>query len=375
MKRIALVVPYYDAPFYAGIGRYIALRRNWRVSRFAWFDSMPRSLDPFPFDGIIVQLFKQTLFDDIQKTGRPAVNVSDFRTDWPIPHVFSDNRAIGQMGAQHLLERGFKRLAFAASRGNIWSDLREEGFCQVVGKAGLPCSTLVMDGRGAPVMSQRRDSFVEWLRQQIKPFGVMAANDATARILLEIALDSGIKVPEDMAIVGVDNSVIACDLVELPISSIEPDFARIAFEAATMLDRQMQGEKLSNEPVLIPPMGVNIRQSTDVMAIEDPEVSQALSFIRINLADVNILDHLVEEVARSRRWVERRFRKVLGRSLMEEVMRARLSRAQQLLRETDLPMPEVASFSGFTDLNHLGRSFKRELSMTPTAYRKAFRFT
>lgn len=374
-KRVNIVAPHPGTEFLAGIARHIRLRRDWRV------DFLNLSVGPFdpvhrwPHDGIIAQLFMDELGRSILESGKPVVNFSDSHDDWPFPSVHSDNHAIGALGAEHLLERGFRQLGYVLHPGSRYAEDRGEGFAAAAARAGARCETLLLEPQETAGRTVGVRRILEWLTDLPRPMGIGACHDGLARYTVEACLDNGIAVPEEVAVVGVDNSVGTCELVEVPISSVIPDATRIAYECAQLLDQLLRGEAVPNGARLVPPVGVAVRQSTDIVAVGDAEVARAVRYVREHLRDQDVLGGLLEDTARSRRWLERRFRDALGRSIMDEVIRVRLAKARELLRETDLPMPAIAAAAGFTDLNHLGRSFRRVLGINPTAYRAQYRIT
>jgi LacI family transcriptional regulator len=188
-------------------------------------------------------------------------------------------------------------------------------------------------------------------------------------------LDAGLRVPEDVAVVGVDNDELICETSRVPLSSVAVSAERIGFEAASLLERMMKGEAVDVGPLCIPPQGVVVRQSSDVLAIEDENVADALRYIADNahkpIGVEDVLDHLTI----SRRQLEKRFQTVLGRSPAAEIRRIRIEKAKHLMDSTNLPLSRIAERSGFHDVSFLGKSFRRETGMTPTQYRRRTRPT
>ncbi|MCX7935340.1 MAG: substrate-binding domain-containing protein, partial [Planctomycetota bacterium] len=232
------------------------------------------------------------------------------------------------------------------------------------------------DGPHADNADSEREKIelLDWLRALGRPAGILAANDVRARKLLDICQSAGIKVPEDVAIVGVDNDPLICLTARPTLSSIALPFERIGYEAAELLDRMMHGEALPEKPIVFPPLGVMARDSTDIVAIEDLVVSRALYFLRQH-ADKDIsMDDVANALGVNRRTLERRFAKQVGRSLHQELTRLRIEISRRLLSETDLPMPDVARRSGLTSATQLSVIFRRETGWTPREYRRRFRY-
>jgi len=179
----------------------------------------------------------------------------------------------------------------------------------------------------------------------------------------------GVPVPDEVAVVAVDNDELLCELAHPPLSSVIPNTRRTGYEAAALLDRLMNGGRARGETHLIPPLGVATRQSTDVLAIEDPHVSRAVRYIREHACDgINVRD-VLRAVPQSRRLLEARFKKLLGRTPHEEILRVQLRRVKQLLTETDLPLETIAERTGFAHPEYLSVVFRREVGQPPSRYR------
>ena len=209
----------------------------------------------------------------------------------------------------------------------------------------------------------------KWLADLPKPIGVMACFDIQAQQLLDACREEDIAVPEQVAVIGVDNDHLLCELAMPPLSSVIPDSFRSGYEAASLLDRIMRGESIAANAYLVDPLGIETRQSTDVLAISDPDVAQAARFIReyacsgINVADV------LQEVPLSRRVLESRFQKLLGRTPHEEIVRYRISRVKRLLAESDFSLAEIAERTGFRHVEYLTVAFKKQVGVPPSVYR------
>jgi LacI family transcriptional regulator len=211
--------------------------------------------------------------------------------------------------------------------------------------------------------------FQDWVRSLPKPAAVFTCNDLWGLQLAETCRQLGYGVPEDVAILGVQDDDLLCELARPPLSSIAIPAERIGFEAAAMLDRLLARPRLRPPPLLFPPLGVVNRQSTDILAVSDPQVATAVRFIQERAHQPLLVEDVLQAVSISRRALERRFRQALHRTLGEEIRRAHLERARELLARTSLAMSAVAQRSGFTDGKHLATVFRQETGVTPTAYR------
>jgi len=209
-----------------------------------------------------------------------------------------------------------------------------------------------------------------WLARLPKPIGIMACYDIRAQQLLDLCRELDIAVPEQVAVIGVDNDRLLCDLASPPLSSVIPNAHRSGYEAASLLDSLMQGVNVPAVAHLIKPLGVEARQSTNILAIDDPDVAKALRFIREHANEgINVSD-VLRNVPISRRVLEHRFRQCLGRSPHEEILRLKVQRIRQLLQESDLSLQEIALQTGFEHVEYLSTVFKRETGSSPRAFRK-----
>jgi LacI family transcriptional regulator len=279
---------------------------------------------------------------------------------------------IGQMAAEYFLEKGFHHFAFAGvARDALWAKRREEGFLQRLTEAGYDCSI-----HRLPEVTRDRHwdrqliQLKKWLQSLPKPVAVLACDDDRGREVLEACQDASLAVPEDVAVLGVDNDELLCEISDPPLSSIALDTQRGGYEAAAALDRLMAGQPVSNRRILVEPTRVVSRRSTDVFALQDRPIAMAVRFINDHVRhSIGVID-VMRYVGLSRRTLEVRFRKVMGRSVLEEITRSRLERARHLLLETDLPIQAVAESVGLKDANYLARVFHRETGMSPTAFRR-----
>jgi len=331
-------------------------------------DDPPAWLKGWKGDGILARIETPKIAQAVVRAKVPCVDLSAARLLPTLPWVETNDAEIAGMAAGHLLERGFKHFAFCGDSRFNWSLWREHHFAKRVREAGYDCRVYSVKGGSGDLAAERR-TLVSWLRSLPKPVGIFAGYDIRGREVLDACRQTGLAVPDDVAVLGVDNDELLCELAVPPLSSVIPNTRRAGYEAAALLERWMSGEKVAPEPHLIPPVGVAARQSTDVLAIEDREVVRALQFIRAHACEgINVADVLAA-VKMSRRVLEQRFRKLLGRSPHEEILHLKLTRVQQLLSETDLPLYVIAERTGFEHVEYLSVAFKRELGMTPRQFR------
>ncbi|WP_437225922.1 substrate-binding domain-containing protein [Planctomicrobium sp. SH661] len=356
-----------------GIIRYIREHHPWSVylpeqGRRA---DAPAWLSQWRGDGIIARIETQEIANIVKQTGLPVVDVSAARLIEGIPWAETDDSVIAGMAAQHLLERGFRNLAFCGDASFNWSVWREQHFVAAVRQHGYTChthSTSPAHGPGTS-WSHEKKQLAKWLQKLPRPVGIFACYDIRAQLLLDICRELNISVPEEMAVLGVDNDRLLCDLATPPLSSVIPNAHHTGYLAAELLDRMMSGESVPPEAHRVRPLGVQTRQSTDILAIDDPHVAAALRFIRARACQgINVSD-VLDAVPLSRRALESRFRKILGRTPHEELIRLRIDRVRQLLSETELSLAEIADLAGFTHVEYLSVAFKRETGLSPREFR------
>lgn len=347
----------------SGMGRFANQHGGWSLSMVP---SWERDLDGLlhQVQGVLVQANSDWLIAAIQKSGRLVVNVADTFPEYPFPTVISDNLTIGQLAAEHLLDRGFRNLAFLGTEG-WYAARRQEGF----GAAAERCDVRV-DVMGVDrVVATSQRAIGQWLSALPKPVGLMAANDVVARTAARICRSLEIRVPVDVAIIGVDNDELICELYDVPLTSVAVAAERIGFSAAALLADLLAGKKPPEKTVLVPPVGVVGRQSTDVLALSDPLVAQAVQYIREHLRQRLTVQQLLRSTNASRRQLEQRFLKALGRTPAAEIRRQRVAQAKYLLATTDIAIATIATDCGFPDAPRLTKVFRRQTGMTPLQYR------
>jgi LacI family transcriptional regulator len=382
--RVALLIESsrtYGRGILRGIGRYAHIRGPWSFfSQERDLDSgIPDWLKSWKGDGIIARIEGRRTAKALFCLGRPVVDVSGNCAFESIPAFDTDARAVAQLAADFFLRSGFRHLAYCGYRGIPFSDRREAAFCQYLAERGhkvrvfsspLICypSTHIQAVEQSGLAAEK--AIARWLRNQPRPLGLLACNDVRAQQILNACRVHGLKVPEAVAVVGVDNDDVLCGLCEPPLSSIEPDTERLGYAAAELLDKLMKGDKPKVETVQIPPLRVVERASTDIVAIDDPITVQAVRYIRDHVGDGIGVKDVLAHLGRSRTDLEKRFRRWLNNSVRNEIIRRRMDRACSLLRQSRLPVNEVSRAAGFNTTTHLCRLFQRHLRQTPTQYRR-----
>ena len=287
----------------------------------------------------------------------------------------TDDVQIGRMAAEYFIGKNFRNFAFFGYRNIAWSQTRGHSFSERLAQAGFTTHSLAQSGlESMNTRSKRsgRSALGEWLRDLPKPLAVMACNDDRALDVCDACETLGLHVPHEVAILGVDNDDLACDLANPPLSSIAVNNERAGYEAAALLDQLMSGNKSVKKHIIAIPTHIVTRQSTDIFAVADQEVVNAFRFIQQHSTEDIHVDDVVRAVPLSRRVLESRFRKTVGRSILSEIRRARVEQVVQMLVETNLPISEIANNLSYSGIEHIARYFRREKGMSLIEYRRQF---
>jgi LacI family transcriptional regulator len=360
-----------------GISTYIRENGPWlvQIEQRSIYDPPPYWLKNWHGDGIISRVDWAEVFEIGRKHGIPVVDLNECVIDLNLPGLINDHLEIGRLGAEHLMERGFTHFGFIGSRGLPWSDGRRDGFARSLAARNQSFAEYQSRSKGSRDFRHHKweietHQVGDWVAKLPKPAGIMAANDFHAMQLLDACRLVGVAVPEQAAVIGVDNEDSLCELTVPPLSTVVPGAFQMGREAAALLDALMQGKSPPKRKILVPPQGVITRASTDVMAITDPVVARAIKFIRLHACDGIRIDDVLREVLVSRTVLQNRFRESLGRSLHDAIQDVRLQRAKELLIETALPLADVAERAGFKHLQYFMAVFKDLTETTPAQFRR-----
>ena len=378
--QVALIIESsvsYGRSILQGIARYMSSHHRWSV----YFEQHelgappPAWLDSSHWDGILCRPTDPTLARRLRRMKVPVVDLNDLYENLKFPWVGSNHRAIGCIGANHFIERGFRHFAFCGFSNELWAAERRNGFCEVVREkeASVPVYESAWRGSTVPRWDLELEQIEKWVRDLPKPVGIMACNDARAVHVLDACHQAGIVVPEEVAVVGVDNEEIFCELSNPPLSSVAPDAERIGYQAAELLDTLMSGQPPPSRRILVEPLRVVTRRSSDTLATRDRTVAAAIRFINEQALHGCSVSEVTKHVRTSRSFLERKFRQVLKRSPQAEIRRVQGSRIKQLLAETDFTLEKISELSGFEHPEYMSVVFKRMFQMTPGAYRKQMR--
>ena len=296
-----------------------------------------------------------------------------------LPQVGVSDQAIGVMAATHLLECRFEHFGFFGLPDDASSQGRCDGFRKSLADHKQQVDVLDFT-KAYPVVKQDFPAVLEfdemlhrWLAWLAKPVAIFAFNDTLAFWASSACQHLGLSVPEEVAILGVNNEQASCLGAFQPLSSIRLPAEQLGRVATKTLDQLMTGDTQSNQPVFLQPMGVRARASTNILNITDPLVAQAVRYIRDNAHHKITVIHVLDELLVSRRNLEQRFKNTIGRTPFAEIRRVQIETAKQLLSDSDMRMKTIASQAGFCNSVHLSREFKRIVGKTPTTYRNQFR--
>lgn len=365
-----------------GIVRYARLHGPWRlyVTPGDFEQALPH-MNQWGGTGVIARIETAKTARAIIRSGLPTIAL-DVSQNLPMKlpelsrfsEIASDSHAAARLAAEHLIERGFRQFAYVGEPRRLWSKNRERGFRHRLRESGYEPIVYQPPVRRAPMPWDREQaSLASWLAQLPKPIGLMACNDDRGRQVLDGCRAAGIAVPLEIAVIGVDNDELLCELSDPPLSSVALNAEAGGYRAAALLDRMMRGRVRKPQRLVVEPLGVVQRRSTEASAVADPEVALALEFIHNHAVEQVGVDDVIRQVNISRRALELKFRDAVGRTPYQELHRVRLNRARQILLETDLPIPKVAVAAGFSSGAYLAQVFRQHLGKTPAQFRREHR--
>jgi LacI family transcriptional regulator len=357
----------------AGIGRYLREHDCWAVILEPRdLDVSPEWLNDWKGDGIIARLRNKSFVAAMAAAGVPVVDVLGDCRDPRFPLVHIDNASIARLAFDHLLARGFRHFGFVGLRNINWSEERCNPFGEraAAENCTLAVCRLPYTSSLGRSLERERKQLIAWLEKLPRPAGIMVCNDQWGQFVLETCRQRDVVVPEEFAVIAVDNDEALCAVCNPPLSSVEPLHEDAGYEAARLLDHLMQGGKLPEGPTLLSGGRIVGRRSSDVQAVDDPDVATAIRYIYEHACDGLTVEDVVRFLAVSRSTLQRRFPAMVGRSIHDEILRVRLERAQQLLTTTTMPIGQIARKAGFRHQEYMGVVFRRVLGLTPLEARQ-----
>ena len=380
MRHVAILVETaraYGRGVIRGIARYNRQQGHWSTyfQPQGLGDLPPPWLRKWKGDGIIARIDNATTARVVAQVGVPVVNLRGTLPHLPFPFIGADNRAVARLAADHLLERGFRHFGLCAYQRQYHRgfDRRRDCFREYIEQAGCRCVELVLP-RGdqhSPSWEKEQDRIAKWLAALPHPVGILAMNDDCGLQVLDACRRIGRSVPDQVAVLGCENDEYACSLSIPSLSSIDLNSEQAGYEAAVLLDRLMAGERPPKRLPGIQPLGVVARRSTDVLAVSDMRVVQAVRFIRqhacrpIDVADV------AAHVRVSRTTLQNCVKEVLGRTIHQEIVRVQIARARELLGTASVPIKHVARACGFKNVQYFTRVFHQATGQTPARFQRS----
>lgn len=378
LKHVAVLIESsraYGRGLIEGVVRYSREQKTWRIDfEPRGLEAPPPWLDRWTGDGILARLPNQLCAQAVSAKGLPVVELYSTSKDTQLPMIAGDNAQIARLAFEHFWERGLRQFAYCGlhPEHHHYIAQRGEAFAQLAHSAGCPCAVFPAR-RTSVAMSDwdlEQDDIAAWLKELSKPVGVLACFDERGFQVLNSCRDTGLQVPEQVAVVAVGDDTLLCEMSTPPLSSIDLDAPRIGYEAAALLDRMMRGAAAPQCPLWIPPRGMVARGSSDILAVEDADVATALRLIRDRACDGLQVADVLQNVATSRSLLERKFKQYVGRTPKAHILRIQMDRARQLLLETNLSLREVARQTGFTSEKYFSDAFCRQVGLRPAALRK-----
>jgi LacI family transcriptional regulator len=362
----------YDRGIIRGITKYVHSNGRWQL----YVEEDPADkLSAFAAwsgEGLIVDLDDGRIAKAIPQFAGKVVGIGCLAPQvlrtLDIATVKTDDQMIAEWAADHLVEKGLEHFAYCGMypRGlDQWDAVRRESFCRRILRHGGECAVFTGRQHLSQHWSPMLKELTEWLEKLPKPVGLMACNDSQGRYVLEGCRQLDIRVPQDVAVIGVDNDELMCELAIPPLSSIAQRTEQIGFRAAELLDELMAGRRRRPVHLTVPPACVVTRQSSDIVALDDEVVSHAVEFIRDHSTELVGVPEIAHQVGVSQSTLEKRFKALLGRTVHDELQKRRLDIARRLLTSSKLPLQVIAERSGFRSAHYMSAVFRREVGYPP----------
>ena len=306
--------------------------------------------------------------------GIPLVYAPSTQPLEDVPNLLVDDAAVGRTAADHLAGCGLKHVAYCGMDNRyFWSRDRRDGFVEAAHSHSLAPHVYARSSRGMAIHWERElPALTEWITSLPTPVGMMVCTDDFSLLVTEACRAAGLRVPEDVALIGVGNDETICDLSIVSLTSIRLNTERGGYECAALLDRMMKGQTAPPTDIMIAPLDVQQRRSTDILAIDDPLMAQALQFIGEHATEPIHVDDVVQAVPLSRRALYNRFQSVMGEPLYAYIRRTRLDVFARMLVDTTLPVAHIADSLGYPDEKNVARQFRKVKGLTPLAYRRRY---
>ena len=324
-------------------------------------------------DGIIARIENRRIENALRKKRLPVVSVSASGLAPDLPAVISDSASVGRLAAEHLIERGFRHFGYCGDARFAWSGTHGQNFQHTLAEHGGDCSHFrTARGDFADWKLEQR-KLGAWLQSLPKPAGVMTCFDIRGQQLLDVCKRLGLRVPDEIGVVGQHNDTLLCELCDPQLTSVIPNPREAGYQAAALLDKMMRRGRVEARIYPIAATGVATRQSTDLVATDDPQLAEAMRFIRRRALEGIRVSDVLEHVPMSRTLLERKFREHFERSPYDTIQYLRNQEARALLLNTELPVAEVAERCGYLSAEYFSADFKKHSGRSPSAFRDSAR--
>ena len=383
MHKIILLIDFaedYSRSLLRGITKYAREHGPWVFCQMPLFHRETLGVDgilnwarDWEADGIIGQLYNDSSVEKIVRAGIPVI-AQDFKERFTeIPNITGAHHVTGGIAADYFLKKGFRQFAFYGFKHIVWSRERAEGFDERVSRAGYTVHYFEHEEySSSDLWYYKPSSLSKWLSSLPKPIAILTCDDRMGQHITEACRHTGIRIPEEVAVLGVDNDEALCELSDPPLSSIQQDAEKGGYDAAKLLDHLIRKDIDTFYDIVVEPIQVITRQSTDIYATHDEYIASSLKFIHQNI-DKNLqVDEVVRQVPLSRRSLEMRFQQVVGYPIYKYIQNLRMEKFSKKLLETDLTIFEIALDLGLNDTKNIARQFKQVKGCTPLEYRHRY---
>ena len=382
-RQVAVLIDFsrsYGRGLMSGVAKFVREHHEWSVQseEWRWTDATPAWFRKWNGDGAIAWVETADLAEIVNGLDVPVIDVRGSVPDCGLPLIATENQTVVNLVAEHFMQRGFRHYAFCGFVGANYSDLRSRQFQERLAQAGLACAVYAPPetSRDAQVIELEKRGLLfqehlsRWLKSLPKPVGIMACNDIRGHQVVNACRRANVAVPEEVAVVGVDNDEIFCELCDPPLTSVSLNTVQIGYEAAALLERIMAGGRSPERPVLIPPLGMVTRRSSDVLAMSDRQLAAGARFMREHAFQPININDVSRAAGMSRRVFERRFVAQVGRPPKAEVLRLRLERVKELLVDTEWTLAQIAERTGFKYSEYLHTVFTQKVGIPPGRFRE-----
>lgn len=376
-KHVAVLVEtsrQYGRGLLNGVSRFFHENGRWSIY-FRPHDlgeALPAWLEAWNGDGILARITSQKMAERLIATGIPLIDLRGGGRALGLPPFGPRSESICELAFNHLRELGLRHFAFCGepTGRHVYDDERRDLFRKLAEESGCECHEFPATSPRNWEEQQKR--LAAWLKSLPKPVGVMACHDDRGQHILDACRRCELEVPDEVAVIGVDNDSFLCNFSIPSLSSIDVNSERIGYEAASLLDQLMRKQAEFKQPVFFEPAGVVARQSTDIRACGDPDIATAIRFISQHACHGITVADVERRTAISRSLLNRRFKKIVGRTPKAEILRVQMESAKQLLIDTDLPIGVVSERTGFSEAKYFIEVFRNRTGLTPRAYRNKF---